>query len=180
MTPPFPSREELRSRGYDAVTLAQYDLWREAHREAQVLAARLPKVFGDPPRPVITRSVARGFDDEWQLTEGRIAELSALDPEQHWMDVTEEEAQGYQEYFTFSDAEGWRFYLPAFLRHYLAGFPTYGSDAVYWACVSKNHIGLLSKEQVAFLDEFAALCHAWQPSSPVTPTEEFLRVKGFL
>lgn len=162
------------------MTLAQYDLWREAHREAQGLAARLVEVFGDPPRPETTLSVARGYDDEWILTEERIAELSALDPEQHWMDVPEEATQSSQEYFTFSDAEGWRFYLPAFLRHYLAGFPTYGWDAVYWACVSKKHIGLLSKEQVAFLDEFAALCHAWQPPSPVTPTEEFLRMKGFL
>jgi hypothetical protein len=180
MHPPLPSHEELRSRGYDPVTLAQCDLWREAHGEAQVLAARLPEVFGDPPRPETTLSVARGYDDEWNLTEERIAELSAQDAEQHWTEVSAEAIHTFQEYFTFSDPEGWRFYLPAFLRDYLMSFPDNGWDAVYWACVSKKHIGLLTQEQVAFLDEFTALCHKWQPSSPVQSAEEFLRQKGFL
>jgi hypothetical protein len=159
---PFPSREELRSRGYDPTTLDLYDLWQEGHREAQVLAARLPEVFGDPPRPVITRSVARGYDDEWVLTKERITELTAEDPEQHWMDVTAEDVQGCQEYFTFSDAEGWRFYLPAYLKHYLDGFPLYHFDAVVHACIFRTHFDLITPEQVAFIDEFMKLCATWE------------------
>ncbi|RBP44187.1 hypothetical protein DES53_1046 [Roseimicrobium gellanilyticum] len=181
MTPPFPSREELRSRGYDPATLDQYDQWREANREAQALAARLPEVFGDPPRPKITLSVARGYDDEWNLTEERIAELSAQDPEQHWTEVSPEAVRGSQEYFTFSDAEGWRFYLPAFMQDYLTEFPNYGWDAVYLAFVSRKHVDLLTSEQLAFLDEFIALCQKWLPTSdlPVAP-DQFLRLKGLL
>jgi hypothetical protein len=162
MEPPFPSREELKSRGYCPTSLDRYDLWREAHREAGKLAARLPEVFGDPPRPRTTLCVARGYDDEWELSEERVAELSALDSEAYWTEVSADAVQSFQEYFTFSDAEGWRFYLPAFLRHYLAGFPLYGWDAVRTACVRRDHFDLLTAEQVAFIDEFLALCQTWE------------------
>ena len=163
MSFPYPSRDELRSRGYSRETLDRIDRWREAHHEAQMLAARIPEVFGDPPRPRITLSVALGYDDEWNLTEERVAELAAQDPEQHWTEVSVESIRGYQGYFIFSDAEGWRFYLPAFLQDYLAGFPDYGWDGVYNACVTREHVDLLTPNQLAFIDEFVALCHRWNP-----------------
>lgn len=163
MTAPFPSREELRQRGTCKEAIAEfYDLWLVAHAEAIKLVERLPEVFGDPPRPKITLHVARGYDDEWTLSEERIRELAALDPEQHWMDVPAEITRQIQEYFIFSDAEGWRFYLPAFLRHYLAEFPLSGWDAVYWACTERKHFDLITPEQAAFIDEFLDLCHSWE------------------
>lgn len=161
MEPPFPTREELKSRGYSPETLDRYDFWREANREAQELAARLPMAFGDPPRPRITLHVARGYDDEWELSEERVAELSALDPEQHWTEVPSK-AKFFPEYFIFSDAEGWRFYLPAFLRHYLEGFPLHNWDAVRTACVERTHFELFTQEQVALVDEFLRLCEKWE------------------
>jgi hypothetical protein len=159
--PPFPSRDELRKRGYSPESLDLYDLWRHAHAEAEQLAARLPEVFGDPPRPTITLHVARGYDDEWFLSPARGAELAALDPEQHWMEVTAESTRCFQEYFTFSDAEGWRFYLPAFLHHFLAEFPLCSWHAVLDACRTRTHFDLITQEQVAFIDEFLALCRTW-------------------
>jgi hypothetical protein len=160
---PFPSREELRQRGTRKDAIAElYDVWLAAHAEAIKLAERLPSVFGDPLRPKITLHVARGYDDEWNLSEERIQELAALDPEQHWMEVSTESTQQFQEYFTFSDAEGWRFYLPAFLRHYLAEFPLSGWDAVYWACVERKHFDLITPEQADFIDEFLNLCRSWE------------------
>lgn len=162
MNPPFPSREELKGRGYSPESLDLYDLWRQAHEEAQQLAMRLEDVFGDPSRPRITLHVARGYDDEWQLSEQRVTELAALDPEQHWTEVTAEAVRLFQEYFTFADAEGWNFYLPAFLRHYLAEFPLGRYEAVYRACVERKRFDLLTLAQVAFVDEFLALCHAWE------------------
>jgi hypothetical protein len=160
---PFPSREELRQRGTRKDAIAElYDVWLAAHAEAIKLAERLPSVFGDPPRPKITLHVARGYDGEWNLSEERIQELAALDPEQHWTDVSAESTRQFQEYFTFSDAEGWRFYLPAFLRHYLAEFPLSGWDAVYWACVERKHFDLITPEQVDFIDEFLNLCRSWE------------------
>ena len=113
------------------------------------LASRLPEVFGDPPRPRITLHVARGYDDEWQLSEERVAELAALDEEQHWTEVSAEATQQFQEYFAFSDAEGWRFYLPAFLRHYLADFPLSQWPAVDWACAERTHFELFTPPQIA-------------------------------
>src|SRR5688572_28521223 len=103
MSPPFPSREELKSRGYSPETLDQYDVWRTAHAEGQKLASRLPQVFGSPERPRITLHVARGYDDEWQLADARIAELAVLDPERHWSDVRAEATHTFQEYFTLFD-----------------------------------------------------------------------------
>ena len=160
---PFPSREELEARSCRPEALEENDRNRAAWAEGRKLAVRIPAVFGSPLRPRITLHVARGYDDEWFLTEERVAELSALDPEQHWQDVTAEAARTFQEYFSFSDDEGWLFYLPAFIHHYLADFPTGGYDAVFFACVQKKRsTGLLNPEQLAFLEEFTALCHRWQ------------------
>ena len=158
MRVPFPSPEELRAKGTREEAIAElYDLWLVAHSEAMALAARLPDVFGDPPRPRVTL-----HDDEWVLSKERRTELAALDAEQHWTEVPAEATREFQEYFTFSDSEGWRFYLPAFLRHYLGEFPLCGWDAVYWACAERKHFELFTAEQVAFIDEFLALSHTWE------------------
>lgn len=162
MNPPFPSREELRSRGYSRETLDLYDVWRHAHEEGQFLAARLSSVFGDPPRPHITLTVATGFDDEWVLSPERQAELASRDAELHWTEVTDEAIAGAQHYFAFSDAEGWRFYLPAFIRHYLKEFPVGGWDAVKTACRSRECFDLLTVDQIALIDDFLALCDRWE------------------
>ncbi len=158
----FPTREELRERGIRKEAIAElYELWLAAHAEAMALATRLPDVFGDPPRPLVSLHVARRYDDEWVLSDERAAELAALDPEQHWVEISAEATRQFQEYFTFSDAEGWRFYLPAFLRHYLADFPLCRWDAVHTACQTRTHFDLITQPQVAFIDEFLALCQTW-------------------
>jgi len=163
MRVPFPSREQLCQQGTRKEVIEDlYDIWLIAHDEAMNLAVRLPEVFGDPPRPRITLHVARGYDDEWVLSEQRVAELAACDPEQHWSEVSAEATRQFQEYFTFSDPEGWRFYLPAFLRHYLADFPLSGWDAVHSACVERTHFDLITPAQVAFIDDFLALCQIWE------------------
>ncbi|WP_395739376.1 DUF6714 family protein [Prosthecobacter sp.] len=163
MTASFPSREELRQRGVRKEAIAElYEVWLAAHAEGMKLAERLSDIFGDPPRPKITLHVARGYDDEYNLSAERVEELGALDPEQHWNEVSHESTCQFQEYFTFSDAEGWRFYLPAFLRHYLAEFPLSGRDAVYLACIRREHFHLFTPEQVAFVDEFLDLCRLWE------------------
>ena len=163
MRVPFASREQLRQGGTQKDWIDEfYDIWVAAHNEAMDLAVQIPEVFGYPPRPRITLHVARGFDDEWTLSEQRVAELAAFDAEQHWTDVSAESTRQFQEYFTFSDAEGWRFYLPAFIRHYLADFPINHWDAVYWACVQKSHFELITSPQITFIDEFLALCHTWE------------------
>lgn len=124
------------------------------------LLKQISVAFDGVPRPKITKSVARGYDDEWVLSEERIVELSNLDPEQKWTDVTEEGIKFFQEYFTFSDAEGWRFYLPAHMLFYLKGFPDYGWDAVYSACTSPEpKFDLLTPDQMRCVDAFLELIH---------------------
>ena len=124
------------------------------------LIRRIERAFDGVPRPRITKSVARGFDDEWFLSDERGRELHALDREQRWQDVTEDDIRSFQEYFTFADAEGWRFYLPAHMVYYLRGFPDYAWDAVYWALSSPDRrLELLDAEQLQCVQEFLQLIH---------------------
>ncbi|MCP5551531.1 MAG: hypothetical protein H7A53_11635 [Akkermansiaceae bacterium] len=163
MTTPFPSRDELRRSGIrkDAID-GLYEIWCHAHAEAMVLAEELFDVFGDPPRPLVTLHVARGYDDEWFLSKERGEELAAMDKESHWYEVTNEQCANFQEYFTFSDPEGWRFYMPAFLRHYLSEFPLCHRPAVHDACVTRRFFDLFSDRQIAYIDRFLKLCRTWE------------------
>ncbi len=154
--------EEARARGYDAVSIAWITARESARAEGALLIAEIDAAFAGVPRPVITLHVARGYDDEWHLSADRVRELTALDPEKSWSEVTDEAIQSFQEYFTFSDAEGWRFYLPAFLCHYLRHFPDCGWDAVYWACIRRDRIDLLNEAQLRCLDRFVGLCHKYE------------------
>jgi hypothetical protein len=124
------------------------------------LIERIARAFAGVPRPKITRSVARGYDDEWHLSPERVLELQALDSEVRWQDVTEEGVRFSQEYFVFANAEGWRFYLPAHMTFYLRGFPDFGWDAVYLALTgSGQKLDLLDDEQRACVHEFLEIIH---------------------
>ena len=126
----------------------------------QRLIRRIEQAFDGVPRPRITKSVARGYDDEWILSPERIHELRSLDPEQRWQDLTEDDVKFFQEYFIFSDAEGWRFYLPAHMVYYLRGLPNYGWDAVYWALSDPDRkLDLLDAEQHGCVQEFLQIAN---------------------
>lgn len=64
-----------------------------------------------------------------------------------------------QEYFCFSDPEGWGFHLPAYMCHYLRQFPHCGLDAVCLACTSGQHLDLLPEAQLQCVVRFLELCH---------------------
>ena len=124
------------------------------------LLTRITVAFEGVPRPRITKSVARGYDDEWVLSEERVTELSLLDPEQKWTEVTEEGVRLFQEYFAFSDADGWRFYLPAHMAFYLKTFPHYAWGAVYYACTSPEaKFDSLTPDQLSCVSTFLDLIH---------------------
>ena len=124
------------------------------------LLAELDDAFRGVPRPNITKRVARGFDDGWVLSDERGQELTALDPEQDWHEVTKEDTNTFQEYFNFSDAEGWRFYLPAFIRYYLEDLESPEGDAVYWACtLPKPKFDLLTPAQMKCVKDFLEIVH---------------------
>jgi hypothetical protein len=153
------SSAEARRRGYDPATIARIELDELAWREADELIQAIDRTFISIARPRITLRVARALDDEWNVSDERAAELSKEDPETDWREIPEEKTAAYQEYFTFSDSEGWRFYLPAFMTHYLREFPHYGCDAVYWACAGRTRFDHLTAEELAVVDKFVALCH---------------------
>lgn len=156
------SSKEARERGYDPVSVACIERAEAGQREADALRQRIDETFTSIPKPSTTLRVARALDDEWWITEERAAELALEDPETDWRDVPKAKTEAYQEYFTFSDPPGWRFYLPAFMSHYLTEFPDYGYDSVYWACCRREHIGELTEEELAVVDKFLELCHRYE------------------
>ncbi len=156
------SSTEARKRGYDPSEVARIEKAEEGQREADELIRVIDRVFTSIPRPTTTLRVARALDDEWTVSPQRATELSREDPETDWRDVPKKKTEAYQEYFTFADPPGRRFYLPAFLTHYLSEFPDYGYDAVYLACRNPEHIGELSAEELEVVNRFLDLCRRYE------------------
>ncbi|MCC5844444.1 MAG: hypothetical protein JJU05_09350 [Verrucomicrobia bacterium] len=153
---------EARKRGYCSSEVAKIEFAEEGQREADNFLALIDKTFGSIPKPKVTQLVAQALDDEWNLTEERVNELSKADPETDWREVSKEKTTAYQEYFSFSNSAGVRFYLPAYMSHYLSEFPNYGFDAVYWACVSKMNFDDLTEEELKIVDKFVELCNKYE------------------
>ncbi|HEY1121618.1 MAG TPA: DUF6714 family protein, partial [Haloferula sp.] len=106
--------------------------------------------------------VARALDNEWVVSDERAADLAKHDPETDWREVSDEKTAACQEYFTFADSPGWRFYLPAYMTHYLREFPGGGEDAVYDACINRTHFDELTADELAIVDKFVALCGKYE------------------
>jgi len=150
MNEQFLGLDEMRARGYDSLSLETGKVVSQAREEAGLLIDAIREAFRNVPRPRITLHVGRGLDDEWHLSDERLEELRAKDPEEDWTELLPDRMDGFSEYFAFADDEGWRFYLPAFMCRYLEQFPSgAGYDEVYWACVSKDHVALLNEDQMA-------------------------------
>lgn len=130
--------------------------------EALALIPIIEKAFVNIPRPRITLHVARGFDDEWHLSQQRGEEFASLDPETRSQDVTDDAIEDFQEYFSFSDDEGELFYLPAFMCHYLRKVPNPAYDAVYWACIEHERLQFLNTQQTECIKLFVDFCHKYQ------------------
>lgn len=127
--------------------------------EAVALLARIEIAFKGVPRPRITKHVARGWDDEWMVSDERAEELAALDPEYNWEDIAASDIEKFTEYFSFADAEGWRFYLPAYMSHYLRRYANRHLNPVWFACqYSPKRLELLNEEQRRCVTDFLALC----------------------
>ena len=156
------SSSEARERGFDPDEIVRIERAEAGQREADQLRDLIDKTFVNIPPPRTTLRVARALDDEWEISERRAAELANQDPETDWREVSEEKTKVYQEYFNFSNAAGWRFYLPAFMTHYLSDFPDYSWDAVYWACVRREKFDELREEEIAVVEKFVALCQKYE------------------
>lgn len=156
------SSTEARERGYDPSEIARIEQAEEGQREAEELRQIIDQVFASSKKPATTLRVARALDDEWTVSPNRAAELALEDPETDWRDISKEKTENYQEYFTFSDPPGWRFYLPAFMSHYLSEFPNYGYNAVYDACSSRKYICDLTTDEISVVDRFLDLCHRYE------------------
>ncbi len=133
----------------------------------EALLSRIDTEFRDVPVPSITLHVARAYDDEWTITQERGEELKTKDTEASWQEVSDAKIECFQEYFNFSDSEGWRFYLPAFMRHFLRDFPNGGCLAVCTAVRQPgDRLDLLTEGQQECVNDFRTLCDShniWSP-----------------
>ncbi|WOO41136.1 DUF6714 family protein [Rubellicoccus peritrichatus] len=166
MSDSFIPYDELKKRGYDLSTPAGAR-FAEMCRRVDSLLADIANQFREVPSPRITLHVARAYDDEWTVSQERGEELKAKDTERTWQEVSDSKMECFQEYFTFSDAEGWRFYLPAFMSHFLRDFPNGGWVAVCTAVRRPDdRLSLLNEGQRRCVEEFSALCDAYSVWSP--------------
>ncbi|GEM_PF-6975259 len=153
---------EAKRRGYCPSEVAEIEFAEEGQKEANALMELINLTFVSIPKPKITQRVARALDDEWNLTKERAVELAKTDPETDWREVSKEKTIAYQEYFSFSDPSGVRFYLPAYMSHYLSDFPNNGYDAVYWACVKQGNFDEMTEAELQVAEKFVSLCHKYE------------------
>lgn len=136
-------------------------------RQVEAVLAQIEAEFRNVSVPRVTLHVARAYDDEWTVSQERGEELKAKDSETSWQDVPDAKIECFQEYFTFADSEGWRFYLPAFMCHFLRNFPQNEFTAVCTAVRRPgDRLELLTEGQRRCVDEFKTLCdshHIWSP-----------------
>jgi hypothetical protein len=150
---------EAKARGFDPATIRRLESEALARSEALLLIPEIEAAFSGVERPWITLRVARAYDDEWNLTDERIVELRARDPEEDWREIGDHAIGGTDGYFTFSDPAGWRFYLPAFMCHYLRHFPGSDCDAIILACRRRTHFDLLDDAQLQCIEKFMEFCN---------------------
>lgn len=148
----YPTSRRFKERGHDTDSIPE---WSQLVEE---LVLKIHKAYANIPRPGVTLHVAREFDDHWTVSHKRGRELRALDPEELWNEVTDAAMEKYEEYFNFSDIEGWKFYLPAFMCHALRGLPSSASySPAYQACKSLREAEALTPEQLECLHKFTQL-----------------------
>ena len=124
--------------------------------------ALVSSAFAEVPRPAhVTKRVAVAMDDEWLADPERSEELRALDLEQRWQDLTDQDIEEYCSILPWLDDEGLRFYLPAFMDYALRRFPSEDhraiSDIHDLASSNQEPLRALSAEQSRAYQEFEAL-----------------------
>jgi len=110
------------------------------------------------------------IDGGWPMTEKAMTDAEKKDPEIRWQDISATKLSKFHESLSFLDDLGFRFYLPAFMRHALRTSSLEISrselDGVLWSldggptrCYRRGSFALLQLEQkeaiAAFLYYFA-------------------------
>jgi hypothetical protein len=99
--------------------------------EVQRVSELVRAAFSDVPRPKITKRIAVALDHEWIVDDERGDELSALDTEQHWSDISDAEIEEYNRILSWLDDTALRFYAPAFMDYALRHFSDDGHKRVW-------------------------------------------------
>ncbi len=119
MTEPFGVTKSMTKSKKNAIKNEKENMLSDQlHDEAVTLFHRIEDEFAEvkgPPK--ITLSVARGIDDhkDYELDKLAVAQKH----HRHWKDVTDEEISHFHDCWSFMDAEAFKFYIPAFMVHYL-------------------------------------------------------------
>ncbi|MCD6049067.1 MAG: hypothetical protein K0Q55_470 [Verrucomicrobia bacterium] len=121
------------------------------------LVADIQKAFAGISKPNGTLRVARGADDhdhDWRKLQKLDDHYSA------WEDIPSEDLEHYQDVFTWLCPEGYRFYLPAYMVHFLTANPQtrekeiWRSRAFNSYCVEKGQFELFTPAEAAVTCRF--------------------------
>ena len=108
--------------------------------------------------------MARALDDEWNLSPERQTELLQKDQEQSWTDITDDEIESFDDILTFLDADGYLFYLPAFMSYALrrhSDSASFALDAATFACAnSAERLHLFTPSQMRCVIDFLTFAAA--------------------
>ena len=129
----------------------------------EALLNRIALAFHDVKRPEdITKSVARELDDDCEVMATRCDELRASDPEKHWSDLPDDEIEAYDDIFPFLDAQGYHFYLPAYMSFAIRRHRDSDSAAIFYvvlACANgSGKFDLFTPSQMKCVFEFLSFC----------------------
>jgi len=153
---------EIKSGGYDlsSEVMIKFSLM---CKKVEELLEEIKLSFVDIEKPSITFHVARAYDNDYIVSKERGEKLNALDTEVSWEEVSKNKVETYQEYFYFSDSEGWRFYLPAFMKYYLLEFPNCRYTAIYDVLVDGDcdRLDMLDVVQRSCVEKFVELCNEY-------------------
>lgn len=120
------------------------------------LDAELRRVFGDIPRPKITKSVAQSYDDDWIVTEESWKALTAMDAEQHWWELSDRELHENYNILIWLPSDAFRFYYTAFLSYALRNWAEGGDLVVQQAmeAIGSLNWGKRGRKKPGNLDDF--------------------------
>ena len=132
---------------------------------SEELLNRIAECFASVPKPaVITKRVARGIDDDSNLSSARLEELRAQDQESSWTELTDDDIEYFDDILPWLDPDGYRFYLPAFMSYTLRRYRDSASLAMNGTiysctnCVCSHTFALFTAAQMRCVVEFLEFC----------------------
>lgn len=118
--------------------------------------SEIRQVFSGVPKPEITKRLGRELDDAWGISQARHEQLSVLDTEENWWDISDADVEEFNEILSWVEPRGFLFYYPRYLTHALQNWGQRVDDTFDVALHHFGQFANLSIEQLEFVRELYA------------------------